>query len=96
MAAEALGNRNFRCSITTNMFQTYCMFCNRFINGAKERTHALSVTSILRNRNEKELFWFENTGANGLVTAGAIGLFWFGQNQRKISRKEMQSKDLMG
>lgn len=40
------------------------MFCNRFINGVKERTHALSVTNSLRSSNEKALLGFESIGAS--------------------------------
>lgn len=64
MAVEALGKLSDIPSLW--MFQTYCMLCNGFINGAKERTCALSVTIILRSSLEKELFRFESTGASGL------------------------------
>lgn len=47
------------------------MFCNRFINSAKVRRHALSVTNILRNGIEKDLFRFDSAGDSGL--AGVTG-----------------------
>lgn len=94
-AVEAWGKIS---DISMDKFQTCPVFCNRFINSAKEKTHAFSATNILRSSNEKELFRFESAGVSD---NWAIGLFWFWQNQsqkkkQKIDAKHGYDKDLQG
>lgn len=71
------------------------MFCNRFINGVKERTHALSVTNSLRSSNEKALLGFESTGASD-SWGNRLILILTRTKSGKEAEKNMQSKDLIG